>query len=448
MRSPHRPSLAATSRILLLVGALATASCATSPFLRAAEAGQYEGLRATITEQIAGGRFSLSDAVAFARAIAKGEISRAKGEEGEHRIHEFASCAREVDGALSSRADTHDGAGAAAAMVLMEAGIESPSSYKRYARLPPDAPDAAFRALGARALDSENDAILRRKLIADPDQEVRRNALRAAMQAGDPGDVEPVLEAARVDPWPPARTQAIRAAGVIGGDRAVLALKDLWARSEPAVREAIADAWASRRAFSHGGKQELVWVMDTQHGKAAIFAANVLLRAGGDASVPALGVLERAIKEGPAADRVLAIESVPLRVAPLREAIAKAETDSDEAVSSAALVRRLEASPDEGGPKPGTPDFDAIVAKLTPIAAGSGTGATTARGALARAKVQAIVPILEKEGTSKDPKARAEAGVALAVYGDLPRAAVIAADPEPRVRTTVACAILRDWSKR
>jgi HEAT repeat protein len=283
---------------------------------------------------------------------------------------------------------------------------------------------------------------LRRRLIADPDEEVRRNALHAAIEAADPEDTEAVIEAARVDPSPAARTEAIRAAGALGGARVVLALKDLWPRAEGPVREAIVEAWSARRTLESGGRRELGWVIDTQRGVPAVLAAAAVVRAGGEGSAEAAGAVERAIKDGPTADRLRAIELAPFDLPSVREALAKAESDPDEAVAAAAMGRRLEAPVNKGGAGGSGADRDALVAKLLPIASGTGTGASVARAVLARARVAQVVPILERDGTAADAGTRAEAGRSLAVAGDLGRAAVVAADPEPRVRVAVACAIL------
>jgi hypothetical protein len=262
--------------------------------------------------------------------------------------------------------------------------------------------------------------------------------------AADAADTEAVLEAARVDPYPAAREQAIRAAGAIGGERVVLALKDLWPRADAAAREAIVDAWRREPSFESGGRRELVWVVETQHGPAAIVAAAVLTREGGSGAREAAGVLERAIKDGPTSDRVQAIELAPLVLPALRAAVRAAEADPDEAVAAVAMVRRL-ASPPAGQT---ATEHAELVAKLLGFAAGTGPASLEARGALARARVKPLVAVLERDGAAADAKIRAEAGTALALLGEVRRAAVLAADPEPNVRATVACAILRDWARR
>lgn len=443
-RASSRRSFAAVLPLAAALSSVALSGCATLPAVRAAEAGQFEGLRASLAADVAAGRLSLGDAVSFARAVASGEIARAKGVEGAQRIKSFTSCAREVDSALDDRSDTHDDLGAVAAMVRVDAGITSPGRFSRWARTAPTAPEAAWRALGARSLTSDDDGKLRRKMIADPDEEVRRAALRAAFEADDPDDVEAVIEAARVDPSPAARAAAIRAAGGIGGERAVLALKDIWARADDTVRAQIVDAWATNRAFKSGGRRELVWVMDNHHGAPALAAALVLAGAGGEGSVEAQGVLERLVKEGSTAARVHAIEAAPLSFPGIRAAVLKAESDHDDAVAVAAMVRRFEAPRDLGGPADAKAREDLAARLLKSADAGS----VAARGALARAHDVRLRPMLERDGAAKEGKLRAQAGTALAVLGDLRLAAVVAADPEPAVRATVSCAILRAWAAK
>ncbi len=432
---------APSSRLLLVAAALGCAHCAGSPALRAAEEGRFEGLHDALASELAQGRLGASEATRFARAVAGGEISRATGEPGLARLHELERCAAEIAGPLGDRADKHDALGAAAALVLVEAGVDSPRRYSRWASLAADAPEAAWRPLGARALVSSSDGEQRRRLVADADQEVRRNALHASLQAGDAADTNIVLEAARVDPYPAAREQAIRAAGALGGERVVIALKDLWPRADSSAREAIVDAWAAEQSFAEGGRRELGWVVDTQHGLPAILAASALVHAGGAGAAEAANTLERAVKDGPTADRIRTIELLPLDAPALREAVIKAETDPDEAVAAAAMAHRLEAPSERA-------DRAAILTRLLPLAAGTGLGAVTAREALAEAGEPQVVPILLRTSTADDAKTRAQAGSALAAYGDLGRAALVATDREPSVRTTVACAILRSRSRR
>ena len=188
----------------------------------------------------------------------------------------------------------------------------------------------------------------------------------------------------------------------------------LWARVDAPVREVIVDAWAAKRSFEAGGRRELGWVLDTQHGQPAILAAVLLVHAGGPGSGEAAGTLERATKDGPSSDRVLAIELAPLRLPALREAVRKAEADPDEAVAAASRPcrgasrrRRVRAAP-AGRP----PEREALIAKLLGSRRGTGAARSAARGGARPATGEGVVPILEHDGAAAD-QGRAEAGAAL-----------------------------------
>ncbi len=115
-------------------------------------------------------------------------------------------------------------------------------------------PSAGFRAVAARAAIRPIDTDLRKRFFADGDERVRRAAFAAAYDARDPGELEDLLEAARVDPDAQGQSLAARAAGSIGGERAVLALKDLWAQGDDALRIAIVDAWTERASLVSRGR--------------------------------------------------------------------------------------------------------------------------------------------------------------------------------------------------
>jgi len=301
----------------------------------------------------------------------------------------------------------------------------------------------SWRAVESRALTTEGTGPLRRKRIVDGDQNVRLAALRAAGDVADPGDADAVIEAARLDPLPLARTAAIRAAGAIGGERVVLALKDLWVGADEPARQAIADAWGARAALDAGGRRELLWAAESQPSAPSIAAAYALVRAGGAGAGEGVGVLTRAIASGPMKDRVFAIAVAPLREAPVRAAIRKAEDDPDEAVALAATTRSLEAPAELGGAPPGSKERARLVGRVMKVAQGTSTRALMAKASLARAEVRDVVPMLAKDVQSKDDRARETAGTALAGMGELPRAVILTADPDPHIRMSVACAILR-----
>ncbi len=427
------------------LASLGSVGCASSGAVKPAREGRFPEARAAVNSEIQAGTMGPRAAALVARAIVKGEVERAQGDEGLARLRELSACAKQVDDALSSRSKKRDYLGAMSAILLIDAGVESPRGWSSWLDTPLDAPEAPFRALGARSLRSGGDGDQRRKLFLDGDEEVRRGAMRAAADAADEDDAEGLLEAGRLDPMPAARGQAVRSAGVIGGERVVLALKDLWPQGDVSLREAIVEAWSQGRSYEAGGAAQLHWVIDSERGRPQIAAALVVLDKD-DSSTGALGVLERAVHEGATSERVHAIEVVPLENKTLREAVLKAQDDPDEVVAVAATGRLLDAKEKHGG----LPDGEraARFEKLMALASGTTAGSGPAKLVLARFRAPGVEPLLLKDAEATEPRVRAEAGAALAAYGNLPRAVAIAADPIPRVRTSVSCAVLKAYDDR
>src|SRR5690606_37197966 len=113
----------------------------------------------------------------------------------------------------------------------------------------------------------------RRRAFLDGDLRVRRAALHAALEEPVDTDLQPALEAARLDPDPLVRSLGVRLVGSIGGRPAVRALRDLWARAEDETRQAIVDAWAAPRSVTRGGQEQLLWAMESKKGLPSIVAA-------------------------------------------------------------------------------------------------------------------------------------------------------------------------------
>ncbi|WP_437598040.1 hypothetical protein [Sorangium sp. So ce590] len=429
----------------ILAGLLSLAAvigCASSASIRAAEAGRFDDLRRALNDDLRRGALDSDAARAIARAVAEGEIARATPPSGVDLLREIRTCARPLEDALAERAAGSDAVTTAAAMILLEAGITDPERVKLYAndaaagRSP--GKNAALRALETRALVAAADGAVRRSRMLDGDQEVRVSALRAAIAAADPSDRGALLEAARLDPYPLARTLAIRAAGALGGREVVLALRDIWTLSDEPGREAIAEAWAAPRALGDGGRAQLLWAISTERGAPAIAAARALVRVGGDGAGEAVSVLIGAIRASQSRDRVYAILSAPLEDPAVRAALLEAKDDPDHAVAFAVHARHVDAPPDTVAAR----ERSAAVAWLMKLASGTSTRAVLARGALARAGVRAAVPLLERDLRSREIPVREAAATGLVELGESPRAALLLADAVPQVRISVACAIL------
>ena len=182
--------------------------------------------------------------------------------------------------------------------------------------------------------------------------------------------------------------------------------------------------------------------METESGPAQIAAAGVLVRRPGASGEQATSVLAKAVETGSTRERVFAIRAALLELAPVRAAVLKAQDDPDADVSLAALERSLELYPGSGdGAKP--KERAEVVKKLMVVAKTSGVRALLARGTLARAGVQDVVPLLKDDAKSENGQARKAAGSSLVAMGMHGPAAVLAADQDEHVRTGVACALLR-----
>lgn len=428
----------------LIAGALSLSAlgCASSAAVRAAGTGNLGDLRRAMVDELRTGALDEAEVRAIARAVATGEIKRAAPPSGAARLRELRTCARHLEDALSERASGNDLMAPVAGTILLDAGLVDAGSVKRRAAERSSSGSlelvAAFRALQTQALVAGEDGSLRRKRMLDGDEQVRVAAMRAAIVSVDPSDREVLLEAARLDPQPLARTLAIRAVGALGNEAVVLILKDLWVLADEPLREAIVDAWATRPSLDAGGRTQLLWAISSQRGAPAIAAARALVRTGGAGASDATAVLARAIDDGIPRDRVYAILSAPLQDASVRAALVRAQGGPDEAVSFAAFARFAEAPAAAVSAR----DRSAAVTWLLRLAAGSSPRASPARSSLARARVRAVSALLERDLQSKDDRLREAAGSSLVELGALQRAAMLLADAETRVRLSVACAIL------
>lgn len=426
-----------SSRTVALTTLLvAITGCAASPAVEAARKPDFVRLSKEIERERKAGELSDGEVEDIADAIAEGEIARAKGSEGEALLPTFGGCARELRSSLKERFEKGDDLGAAAAEVLLSAGVVDDDEYVDFAR---DAdPRPAYRALGARGLFDEDDFGLRRKLYLDLDERVRGAALKAAIKAPTKEDIDALIEAARVDPFPPARAAAARALGRIGGERALIALKDLWLKADPRLREAIVDAFVSPATYEAGGREALVRAAeDPSPGSvaAAVVLARIVIDQEPDraAREAALGVLVRSIKLGTRGDRTYAMIMAPADPVVI-EAIRAAKDDTDPGIALVAHGRLAYIGKPE--------EQKAARAKLLEIAKGDDPEANRAMAELASLGDKKVVDLLVKELDKESSFARAFAARNLVLMGELPKAARALADKEPYVRSSVACAVI------
>jgi len=430
-------SLVATS--LLLGCAASLVGCAASPALRAAEAHDLAALARAVAAESERGELDAGDARDIAKAIAKHEVENAKGDDGARAIEAFGRCTRANDGAFEARARGTDEVAAAAALARLEEGLLSPDDARELSSRP--GLSAGWRAVETRAMVRPDDGEARRTRMNDGDQAVRLAALRASAEAGDVADTDALIEAARLDPHPLARSLAVRAIGrTATGEHSVRALRDLWTQADENVRQSIADAWATERNIDAGGRRELLRAAESHQGSPSIAAAAALARWPGEGRDEAIGVLGRAIKSGTTIDRVFAIGVAPASEPSIAKALHEALDDKDDAVAVAAAWRKLNGF---GRDTPADKERAALIAKLMVFAKTPTTRGFQAQKALARAGAREVLPLVEKQVTLHDTRARETTGVALVDLGELAKATRLVADADLGVRAAVACAILQ-----
>ncbi len=424
-----------------LVG-LGLVSCASSAGVSAAQRGDRGALIAYIKPLHDKGKIDNDEATRMAHAELVRELGSAKDKDALDRLRDAQPCVPEVQSVLEDLMDKHDAVGAAAALELYEIGKISPSRAREWSK----DPLSEWRAVGVRSLVREEDSAARHAALVDPSPDVRRAAMRASGQANDPRDVEGLFEAARLDPEPMARNEAVRAIAHIDTTDPEIAnrLRDLWNNADDAVREDIANAYASGGIAAHGGAQALRVLVASGHGPGVISAAAAILRASMTRGAPydretqqsALALLIRAIDSGSRRDRSFALAVVPLEDATALDAIKRASTDAgDVDVRISSLARLLEvpsarasamtelerlAQPDEDRPAVGR----------------------RARATLARAGDLRVQAWIEKDLANEDSSVRLGAVDALIGLGRAARGAPLLADVDARVRTRAACAIV------
>ncbi|MEP7053565.1 MAG: HEAT repeat domain-containing protein [Pseudomonadota bacterium] len=412
---------------------LLLASCGPQPPVRTALQGDLASLKRDIQIAQQSNRLDHHLAVKLAEAVGEREVASAEGKYGALRVRTLRSCALPLRSAMEKRANAADDVAAELTLILLEShALERSALVNRYA----GSDSAGFRAVAARAAVRGIDTDLRKRFFTDPDQRVRRAAFGAAYEAKDPGELEALLEAARVDPDGQAQTLAARAAGAIGGERAVLGLKDLWAQGDDARKIAIVDAWTERASFVAGGERELSVAQDSG-GVAAVSAAYALVRAGGAEAGPAGAHLRHAILEGTDDEKRLALNVTPFG-GDNEAAIVEASKKASAELRVVALAR-LSAVPERRR------ESLSALRELANASANSEAELRTraaAQTALAQAGDASVSSALVKDLHSPDLQTRWHAAHALAVLGDYSPAATALADDDASLRTDVACTIL------
>ncbi len=413
---------------------LLLASCAPQPAVRTALQGNLADLKRDIQSAHQSGKLDDGAVVKIAQAVGERELTSAQGENGAQRVRALRSCAFPLRSAMEVRAGTDDDVAAELTLILLEThDADRNALLVRHAR----SASGAWRAVAARAAVRPVDTDLRKAFYVDADQRVRRAALGTAREVHDPNELEALLEAARVDPDPQSQSLATRAAGAIGGERAVLALKDLWVRADDTLRIAIVDAWAERASFVAGGSRELSVAAANGGGLAAVSACFALARSGGADAASANARLRRYIADGTDDEKRLALNVAPLDPETLA-AIGKAAHDASPELQVVAWARLSGIDEQRSGAIHALRDL----ANRKPGSEAEQRAQNDAVSALAAAGDSSVSATLIKGMQSPELQTRWRAAHSLASLGDYPNAASALADDDANLRSDLACTIL------
>jgi hypothetical protein len=410
------------------LGSLLLLGCGPAGPVRAALYEDLPSLRRQIQEAERTGKLDRARVTELAKAVASREVASAQGSDGVRHVRAVLGCAHPMLPALRQRAEVHDEPGAEAMLALVALRDTEPGALvARYSR----ETNAAWRAVAARAATDPKDALARRAWFVDPDERVRRAAFEAALSAPDKGDLEILLESFRLDPDPLSRSLAARAAGAIGGEAAVLGLKDRYARADEEGRLTLIEAWAMPAAYESGGARELRLVAEARQGLVSIAAADALLRSG-DTDASLVGLLVTALEQGSEDERRLAIRLAPTSDPRVLKALERGRTDANPEVRVIVLARLL-------GVKARAAE---AMKGLREMAARKDGAAEQARAALAAAGDRSVVGALLTESQKGKAWQRGRSGVALFRLGETVAAAKVLGDGDPGVRLAVSCGIL------
>lgn len=431
--------------LALAAATLLTLAACVSGGVRAARSGDLPALAAQIQSCIDDGSLTNGQTADIARAIAEREIENARGKPGVARIAELRACARDLDDALEAREKGADEVGVEAAWARALYGELDEGDARDYAT----ATDPRLRAIAVLGLVDAEAGPARRKAMIDPLLEARRAAMRAAQKARDPSDVPALAEAARLDPDPLVRTDAMRALASMGGPEVAARLRDLWTVGDDGLRGDIGFAWTRPSIYPHGGEAALRVILSTQHGSGAIEAAGAVLRTRPRARAQeedapsrelrqmAVALYVRSIANDARRARLHALATAPVEgeadLEPIVAAVRAASKDDEIEIRVVALSRLLEVEGERAR----------AIAELEPIA-GSQRGQLSRRAlfslaAIGHLRIQAW---LERDLRSSDAQARLSAAVGLVALGRAPRGAIVLADADPSVRTRASCILL------
>jgi HEAT repeat protein len=419
--------------LVKIVFLLALGAC-SSALTSHAERGDVASVRTEVVRTLKARELEEDDVRDTARATARHLLSHQHAEALTATMRTLSPCAQELESEFETIADRDD---PIALAILADADRIGTGRLTQYR----DHSDARLRALGARTLVGEANGASRRKALLDPSPEVRRGAMRAALQQPSAADEADLLDAARRDPDPYVRSTALRVLAIVPSrsERLVGLLWDLWESSDDAGRETLATSFALRPLYERGGRDVLRVLLAQRKGPGVIAGALAAARAAGPAMASqsddvrdlARSALVEHARIGTQRERLFVLASTPLDWQAMLDTVRTNSTDSDSAVAVRAWTRRAESEP------------AAAKLALRSFATREDQVGTEARGQLARLGDLTVQGKLERDLASGSPLAKRAAVSGLIALGRMPRAAIALSDPDTVFRADAACMLMR-----
>ncbi len=421
--------------ITVALFALLLAACGSqNAVVRSARDGDERALSRGLLEAQADGELSRSLAKDVAKNLLEGELERSLDKEGEDLIASLSLCGRELEGALTRRSRTHDEVGGQALLLLVERG-------RRHG----DALDherdeiVSYRAAFARTLTGPKNARRRVPLYSDPDVLVRRAALDAAQGSATAEEFEAVSDAARHDPDPLCRNQAIRLLGNIDAPSSVPVLLERYGSGSEQEKLAALEGLRRKAASDLRARDELYHLATGSEGLLRLSAAIVLLEGALPIELERkeflTNIIEQAARTGAPSERVLAFRFVDLDSQAMRAVLREAAESPSESVQLAALSYLLQ----EGQERTDRARAEELLLEL---AKKDSPRAARAKQILASHSFHSVLGLLLEDTKSKEPEVRLAAAEGLLALELWDKAGVLLADPEPTVRRRLACTML------
>ncbi len=426
--------LALFSSLSLFALATSVTGCASSDLVRAAKEGDQKRFAEAVTVHDKSGDLSNGEALNAAYAIIEHEFSKAKRVDLPPRVDALYSCAKSTKSILDHVADDHDEAGGRAALLLVQTGTMSASSFDT--RI--DDPIEGFRAIAARKADDDGERSTKKRhqALADGSPIVRRAAIQAANDAKDPSDLPLLRDRARLDPSPMVRSEAVRAL-LHHRSESTESILRLLADADDVTRSELATALATTRYDPENGAPELRRLLAANGTRASAMLGAVFFVRGNHPDDPqtselATSIVMENLRRGGRVERMATLRLVPLR-SPFLEEVETIARASDREGMLAAWTRLLE-----------IPAREKAATDMLMRFAGNDYGrlSSEARKTLASRHVTSIQAWIERDLASPDEASRR---LAISALGDLDRVSratrlLSSKDADFRIRS--ACAML------